>query len=70
MFYSKPLRLAIAHELYSLARQIVNFNNVSFEPLSADRILGKGAQPAAHSAPEELLRLVPKVSKLMGLQSL
>uniref|UniRef100_A0A7I4EKM2 Uncharacterized protein n=1 Tax=Physcomitrium patens TaxID=3218 RepID=A0A7I4EKM2_PHYPA len=39
---------------------VVNFSHVSFEPLSADRIIAKGAQPAAQSAPKELLRLVPK----------
>lgn len=57
------------HEIYSSACQIVNFSNVCFEPLSADRIVAKGAQPAAQSAPKELLRLVPKVSKLMGVQT-
>ncbi|KAG0609704.1 hypothetical protein M758_7G007800 [Ceratodon purpureus] len=39
---------------------IVNFSNVTFEPLSTDRVVAKGAEPAAHSAPDELLRLVPK----------
>jgi hypothetical protein len=65
IFYLEPFRLSIVHESYSPACQIVNFSNVSFEPLSTDRVLAKGAQPAARSAPKELLRLVPKVSKLM-----
>lgn len=59
------LRLLIVHELHSSTCQIVNFSNVCFEPLSIDRIVAKGAQAAAQSAPKELLRLVPKVSKLV-----
>jgi hypothetical protein len=39
---------------------IVDFSNVSFEPISADRVMAKSAQSAAQSAPSKLLRLVPQ----------
>lgn len=42
--------------------QIVNFNNVTFQPLSADQVVAKGARPATQSAPRDLLQLIPKVS--------
>ena len=61
-FYLEPFRLSMILDSYSPACQIVNFSNVTFEPLSTDRVVAKGAEPAAHSAPDELLRLVPKVS--------
>jgi len=39
---------------------IVNFNNVTFQPLSADQVVAKGARPATQSAPRDLLQLIPK----------
>lgn len=41
--------------------QIVNFNHVTFQPLSADQVVAKGARPATQSAPKDLLQLIPKV---------
>ena len=41
--------------------QIVNFNNVTFQPLSADQVVAKGARPASQSAPRDLLQLIPEV---------
>jgi hypothetical protein len=39
---------------------VVNFQNVSFLPLSKDKVLAKGAESSLQKRPETLLQLVPK----------
>lgn len=39
---------------------VVNFQNVSFLPLSKDMVFAKGAEPSLQKRPETLLQLVPK----------
>ncbi|KAH9329892.1 hypothetical protein KI387_002000, partial [Taxus chinensis] len=39
---------------------VVNFQNVSFSPLSKDLILAEGAKPNLQECPERLLQLVPQ----------
>lgn len=34
---------------------------MTFQPLSADQVVAKGARPATQSAPRDLLQLIPKV---------
>ncbi|KAJ6686226.1 PROPIONYL-COA CARBOXYLASE [Salix purpurea] len=39
---------------------VIDFRNVSFHSLSAHKVLCAGAKPSLSSAPDELLRLIPK----------
>ncbi|KAJ6404571.1 hypothetical protein OIU84_012691 [Salix udensis] len=39
---------------------VIDFRNVSFHSLSAHKVLCTGAKPSLSSAPDELLRLIPK----------
>ena len=45
--------------------QVIDFRNVSFHSLSAHKVLCAGAKPSLSSAPDELLRLIPKASVCM-----
>lgn len=41
--------------------QVINFQDVSFSPLSSSRVLCLGAKPSTVSVPDKLLQLVPLV---------
>eukprot|EP00268_Persea_americana_P037390 TRINITY_DN3701_c0_g1_i10.p1 TRINITY_DN3701_c0_g1~~TRINITY_DN3701_c0_g1_i10.p1 ORF type:complete len:397 (+),score=90.89 TRINITY_DN3701_c0_g1_i10:189-1379(+) len=45
---------------------IIDFRDVSFHPISNDRVLCVGAKPSAHCFPKKLLQLVPKDSGWKG----
>jgi hypothetical protein len=42
--------------------QIVDFSNVTFEALTADKVSAKGALPGLGLRPERLLHLSPQVN--------
>lgn len=49
-------------ESFVLYKQIVNFQDVTFQPLSDSKVLCCGAKPSSESLPKKLLLLKSKVS--------
>jgi len=45
----------------TVLQQVINFQDVSFSPLSSSRVLCLGAKPSTVSVPDKLLQLVPLV---------
>ncbi|RWR91890.1 hypothetical protein CKAN_02106700 [Cinnamomum micranthum f. kanehirae] len=50
----------VADAALFLGPMIIDFRDVSFHPISNDRVLCVGQKPSAHCFPEKLLQLVPK----------
>jgi len=46
---------------HCVLQQVINFQDVSFSPLSSSRVLCLGAKPSTVSVPDKLLQLVPLV---------